>query len=455
MDLRDKEVLVIGGGLSGLAACRFLLSRGAVVTLSDRKMRQDLPVEAQALFRRGVKFLPQRYLPANLPWQLCVKSPGVPPDVPLLHLLRLASIPVWGELELAYRYAKAPFIAITGTNGKTTTTALLGHILRQAGLRVLVAGNIGDPLIAHVDEQHDYIVAETSSFQLEDTELFHAKGALLLNLSPDHLDRHGDMEHYRAAKARIFRHQQAGDFAVFNYDDAAVASLAETTMARRLFFSLGQQVAEGAFMEQGQIYIRWEGKNIHVMPAGRIYIKGRHNWQNAMAALAAAQALGVTPDCMAEALATFTGVEHRLEFVCEKDGVTYINDSKGTNPDSTEKALFAYEQPLVLIAGGYDKQADFLPLMRLIKERVRRLVVLGQTAEALLAAAQAVGYGAVSRAGSFDEAVALAREQAAPGDIVLLSPACASWDMFTSFEARGQRFKELVIGECENRGENL
>ena len=444
MNLRGKEVLVIGAGLSGLAACQFLLSRGALVTLADHKKKRDLSEEAHALFKRGVKFLPQRYLPASLPWQLCVKSPGVPPDIPLLQLLKLAGIPVWGELELAYRYANAPFIAITGTNGKTTTTALLGYILQKAGLKVLVAGNIGTPLIAHTDEQYDYIVAETSSFQLEDTDLFHAKVALILNLSPDHLDRHGDMQHYRAAKARILRNQQAEDFAVFNYDDAAVASLAEVSAARRLFFSLEQQVTAGVFMERGQIFVRSEAENKHIMPAESIYIKGRHNWQNAMAAASAAQALDVAPELIAEALATFPGVEHRLEFVCEKDDVTYINDSKGTNPDSTEKALLAYEQPLVLIAGGYDKKADFLPLMSLIKERVRHLVVLGQTAEAMLRAAQTVGYSSVSHAASMEEAVTLAQKKARPGDIVLLSPACASWDMFENFEARGRRFKELV-----------
>jgi UDP-N-acetylmuramoylalanine--D-glutamate ligase len=446
MHLRGKEVLVLGAGLSGIAACHFLLSRGALPTLADHKKRRELPEAAQTLFKRGVRFWPQRYLPARLPWQLCVKSPGVPPDIPLLQLLRLAAIPVWGELELACRYSRAPFIAVTGTNGKTTTTALLGYILRRAGAKTLVAGNIGDPLIAHTDERYDYIVAETSSFQLEDTELFHAKGALLLNLSPDHLDRHGDMERYRAAKARILRHQSAADFAVFNGDDAAVASLARATPAQKYFFSLERQVETGVFLEQGQIFIRAKGQNIQVMPAKHIYMKGRHNWQNAMAAVAAAHALGIAPALIAEALAAFPGVEHRLEFVCEKDGVTYINDSKGTNPDSTEKALLACDQPLVLIAGGYDKKADFLPLMELIKARARHMVVLGQTSEALVEAARIVSYDAVSRAGSFEEAVALARRQARPGDIVLLSPACASWDMFENFEARGRRFKELVQG---------
>ncbi|MCL1905514.1 MAG: UDP-N-acetylmuramoyl-L-alanine--D-glutamate ligase [Clostridiales bacterium] len=447
MELRGKDVLVIGGGLSGVASCRFLLSRGAYVTLADRKKRRDLPAKAQALFKQGVKFLPQRYLPVSLPWQICIKSPGVPPDIPLLQLLKLAQIPVWGELELAYRYASAPFIAVTGTNGKTTTTALLGYILKQAGINALVAGNIGDPLTAHINEEYDNIVAETSSFQLEDTELFHAKGAVFLNLSPDHLDRHGDMDRYRAAKARVLRHQQAADFAVFNLDDASVAALAEHTAARRLFFSLEKQVTEGAFIERGHIYLREDGQSIPVMPAQKIYMKGRHNWQNALAALAAARALGVEPASAAKALATFPGVEHRLEFVCEKNGVTYINDSKGTNPDSTEKALLAYEQPLVLIAGGYDKKADFSPLMDTIKKRVRHLVVLGQTAEALLNAAGEAGYASVSRAGSFEDAVALAKKQARYGDIVMLSPACASWDMFENFEIRGRRFKELIEKE--------
>ena len=436
--------MVVGAGLSGLASCHFLLERGACVTLCDSKSPQALGSEAQDLLRRGVAFLAQQEAPADLPWHLCVKSPGVPPAIPLLQRLHAAGIPVWGELELAYRYAKAPFIAITGTNGKTTTTALLGYILKEAGLKVLVGGNIGDPLISHVHGDHDYIVAETSSFQLEDTELFHAHAAVLLNLSPDHLDRHGNMEQYLAAKARVLRHQHSGDFAVLNYDDAALQPLAAQTAAQTLYFSLRPVPPQGVFLAEKQIFIRAGGENIHVTPAANIFIKGRHNWQNAMAATAAAYALGVKAPLIARALAAFPGVEHRLEFVCEKDGVTYINDSKGTNPDSTEKALLAYEQPLILIAGGYDKKADFAPLMALIKQRVRHMVVLGQTAVSLHETAQAAGYGAVSRAGSFEEAVTLARAVARGGDIVLLSPACASWDMFENFEARGRRFKELV-----------
>ena len=446
MELKGKEVIVLGAGLSGLATCQFLLSCGANVTLVDRKKRRDLPPKVQTLIKHSVKFLPQRYLPACLPWQLCIKSPGIPQDIPFLQLLRLAKIPVLGEMELAYHYINAPFIAVTGTNGKTTTTALLGYILQQAGFRVLIAGNIGEPLIAHTNEHYDYIVAETSSFQLEDTELFHAQGALLLNISPDHLDRYDGMEQYLAAKERVLRHQQAKDFAVFNYDDNAVASLAKKTLAQRLYFSIKQQVTAGAFIDQGQVFIRENNINIPVMPAKHILIKGRHNWQNALAALTAARALGVETGCLAQALSTFPGVEHRLEFVCEKHGVTYINDSKGTNPDSTEKALLAYEQPVVLIVGGYDKKADFLPLMELIKKRVRHLVVLGQTAQALLEAAQVAGFNSISRAESFEEGVALAQKRCKPGDIVLLSPACASWDMFENFEARGRRFKELVKG---------
>ncbi|MCL1975553.1 MAG: UDP-N-acetylmuramoyl-L-alanine--D-glutamate ligase [Firmicutes bacterium] len=446
MDLRDKEVIVIGAGISGLAACRFLLSRGAIVTLADNKKRQELPKEAQTLFLRGVKFIAQRYVPCTLPWHLCIKSPGVSPDIMLIQILRLAGIPIWGELELAYLYTKAPFIAITGTNGKTTTTALLGYILQHAGLKVLIAGNIGDPLIAHTEEDYDYIVAEISSFQLEDTECFHALGALFLNLSPDHLDRHGNMDNYRTVKARIFRNQQENDFAVLNYDDASVASFAKDTVAYKLYFSLEQKVAPGVYMHEGQIYICDNKQPIPVISQDHICIKGRHNWQNAMAALAAAWALGIDSTLAAQALSTFPGVEHRLEFVCEKDGVTYINDSKATNPDSTEKALLAYEQPLVLIAGGYDKKADFLSLMKLIKEHVRHLVVLGQTAPALLSAAQIVGYTCISYAESFEKAVLLANKHACCGDIILLSPACASWDMFENFEARGRRFKELVKG---------
>ncbi|MCL1816141.1 MAG: UDP-N-acetylmuramoyl-L-alanine--D-glutamate ligase [Clostridiales bacterium] len=449
MDFQGREVLVMGAGLSGVAACRFLLKRGAKVTLADCKQRQNLSLAAQALLKAGVKFWQQRYVPSRLPWSLCIKSPGVPGNILLLQVLRCAGIPIWGELELAYRFAQAPFIAITGTNGKTTTTALLGYILQRAGFKVLVAGNIGDPLIGHMEEYYDYIVAEVSSFQLEDTELFHAAGALFLNLSPDHLNRHGDMGNYLAAKARVFRRQKTADFAVVNVDDEAALSLLDSIDSRKLCFSLKQAVAQGAFLAQGYIYIGDNGRHIPVMAAKDIYIKGRHNWGNALAAIAAAHALAVDSALMADCLATFPGVEHRLEFVVEKAGVTYINDSKGTNPDSTEKALLAYEQPLVLIAGGYDKKADFLPLMGLIKERVKHLVVLGQTAGALLSAAGQLGYSAVSRAGSFEEAVLKAQALASPGDIVLLSPACASYDMFENFEARGHKFKEICLGgEC-------
>ncbi len=443
MDFTNKQILVIGAGLSGLAACRFLLAKGAKITLSDNKPLAELNQEAQELIAQGIEFLGQEQAPTAFPWQLVIKSPGIPPTNPLVSALSAKGIEIWGEVELAYRLIKAPFIAITGTNGKTTTTSLIGYILEQAGHKVLVAGNIGEPIINHVEEEYDYIVAETSSFQLDNTLSFKPKVAVMMNITPDHLNHHGNMENYVAAKQKILNNQTADDFAVLNIDDQLIKPLAKTASSKLIAFSQEAEV-DGAFCDADNLYFKENGQKVHVIAKKDIYIKGSHNHQNALAALAATKSLGLSLEHIAACLKSFLGVEHRQEFVCEIDGVAYINDSKGTNPDAVIKALEAIERPIVLIAGGYDKSADFGPLMAMLKSRARHITVMGQTADKLLAAAAKADITAITRVNDMAEAVATARKYAQKGDAILLSPACAAWGMFTNFEERGRIFKSLI-----------
>lgn len=447
MQLRGKTVLVVGAARSGLESCRFLLARGARVILSDSKSLEQLGPELKELEKRGVTLLLGNQLPRQAAWDLVVVSPGVPPMIPLLSMSRAAGVEVIGELELAYRFAQAPFLAVTGTNGKTTTTALLGYMLQHAGYSVLVGGNIGTPLVVNAADFHgDYIVAEVSSFQLESCAAFKPHVGVHLNLTPDHLDRHGSMEAYAAAKERLFARMDGDDFAILSYDDAPVRDIAARSAARPLFFSLFEPLPDGMFFDGFDINVMERGQKVHTFPASRIYIKGRHNMQNAMAAALAAHCVGMPYAQIGEALALFPGVEHRLEFVCERQGVTYVNDSKGTNPASTYQALAAYDGPIVLMLGGYNKGSDFSPLFGLIQEKVKRLVIYGASLPLIKAAADAAGYTDYEIADNFRDAVTRARLAAAPGDVVLLSPACASWDEFDDFEQRGRLFKELVRG---------
>ena len=378
MKLKDRSVLVVGAARSGIEVCHFLLASGAHVILSDCKSLDQLSEEVAALEKQGVRLMLGNQFPDAITWDLVVTSPGIPPMIPLLHMSRQAGVEVIGEVELAYRFAKRPFLGITGTNGKTTTTALLGYLLQQAGKDVLIGGNIGLPLVGHAAQfEGDYIVAELSSFQLESCDTFRPFIGIYLNLAPDHLERYGGMEAYAAAKANLFARQGDGDYAVLNYDDAEICALAGRTAAQSLWFSLKQKLQDGMYFDGNAIIVAEQGETVHSFPADRIYIKGRHNMQNAMAAALAAHAAGVRYAVMEEALATFPGVEHRLEFVGEINGVTYINDSKGTNPDSTSQALLSYEQPMILLLGGYDKGSEFLPLFDLIKKRVKKLIIYG------------------------------------------------------------------------------
>ncbi len=447
LEEKAKTILVLGGGVSGVAAAAFLRKKGASVTLADEKTKEQVSESARNLETQGVT-LHLGGMPEVVDgYDYAVISPGIPLDVPIAQRLQAAGIPIIGELELAYRFSHNPYLAITGTNGKTTTTSLVGYILELAKIPCLVGGNIGTPLVEQVEAlpEEGYIVAEVSSFQLETVRDFRPRAAAYLNLTPDHLNRHHTMENYGRIKARIFANQQPGDTAVLNADDAAVRRYAEGLQSEILWFSRRQPVAEGFFVRDGGIFLTDGKEEQKLIDIDEIFIKGGHNVENAMAAAALTYAVGVEPEVIRRALIQFRGVAHRQEYVREKDGVLYINDSKGTNPDSTLQALLAYDRPMVLILGGYDKKGDFDSLMPLIKEKVRHVVLVGETAPQIQQMLERNQYTAYTMAGrDFAKAVTLASEFAESGDVVMLSPACASWDMFRRFEDRGNLFKELV-----------
>ncbi len=445
-NISGQAVLVIGAGLSGREAAVFLAAKGARVTLADNKQAAELE-GLDAVQKAGVS-LCLGQMPADVAgFALAVISPGVPLSIPVVAALADAQVPLIGELELAYQYSQSPFLAITGTNGKTTTTTLLGYILAQAKLPCYVGGNIGAALVDGVERLSPdaAVVAELSSFQLETAVDFHAHIAAFLNLTPDHLYRHETMENYGNIKAKIFAHQGKDDFAVLNYDDEKVRAYAPKISGTVVYFSRKAEPECGMFLKGDKVIWRFGGKEQEVIAAADILIKGPHNLENAMAAAAMAALYGVDLAVIAEALKTFPGVEHRQEPVGEFHGVLYINDSKGTNPDSTLYALAACERPTVLILGGFSKGSDFHDLLPLIKEKVKHIVLLGETADVIAATLDEAGITCYEHAGrDFAKCVKLAIAAAKPGDEVLLSPACASWDMFKCFEERGEEFKRLV-----------
>ena len=443
--LAGRRVTVVGLARSGVAACRLLRTLRAEVTGTDTGHPDRRSAAASALAQEGVRL----HLGANPPEafgeaELVVVSPGVPLDHPRLVECRGRGVPVIGEVELAYRVTTADVVAITGTNGKTTTTSLVGALLGEGGRQVLVGGNIGHPLAgeALAFPEDGIIVAEVSSFQLETVDRFRPRVAMLLNLTPDHLDRHGTLEVYRAAKARIFARQTAADWAVVNADDPGAAALAGRAPGRLLWTSRQHEVREGAFVENAWVTLRlghWESP---VAPVAEIGLRGTHNLENVLAATAGAGALGVSPERLRACIRGFRAVAHRLELVRERAGVAYYNDSKGTNVDATLKALAAFPEPIVLIAGGRDKGQRFEALVEAARGHVKAAVLIGEGRATLGPPLRSVT--AVDEAGSMAEAVARAATLAGPGDVVLLSPACASFDMFRDYEHRGEVFKSEV-----------
>lgn len=447
-------ILIIGAARSGVASAEYLLSIGKQIVISDMNTKLAEDVETQ-LGHASVSYVwgKQPDVAALQP-ELIVMSPGVPLSIPPVVKARELGIPVISEPELAFRYSDVPFVAITGTNGKTTTTTLTAFLLEKEGRKVVAGGNIGLPLISQCPQMsaNDIVVAEMSSFQLESVDSFCPKVAVVMNLTPDHLDRHKTMEAYAAAKANIFKNQGPEDYLLLNKDDTIVAAMAAGAKSHVYYFSQQEILDEGIWLEDGNLVYRLDknGAPQVLIPAAEIGIVGSHNWQNAMAASLAALLMGQQPEIIAERLRAFKGVAHRMEPVATIDGVLYVNDSKGTNPDSTEKALGSYgKRPIVLIAGGRNKGSDMAVLVPLMRAHCRGVVLVGEATGDFIDAFARTGYTDYVCADSFEDAVAKAREMAQSGDVVLLSPACASWDMFDNFEQRGDLFKELVKDYAE------
>ena len=449
--MKDKLVLVLGMARSGVAVAKLLLMHGARVRINDIKTQAQLSSTLDPL--RGLE---------GIEWRLgegaadCLEgvdvlliSPGVPIDSPAVLKAQSMGIEVTGELEVALRYCKGDLIAITGTNGKTTTTTLVGEIMKRAGKRTHVVGNIGYPVsaIAADSRDGDAIVCEVSSFQFETVRDFHPKVSAILNISEDHLYRHRTMENYIAHKARVFMNQGAGDALVLNFGDPVLRTMQPPTGVDLIWFGRGEDVPHGAFVANGRLCFGVAADHREICSVDEIRIRGEHNLDNALAATAIAVAMGVAPEVIRESLREFGGVEHRLEFVRELGGVRYINDSKGTNVDSTSKAIAAMERDTVLMLGGQNKDADFAPLAQIVanSDKIKRVVILGETEDVLASALESVGISDYVRAGyDFDRAIALAGEMARDGWNVLFSPSCKSFDMFSDYEQRGCEFKRRV-----------
>jgi len=446
--LAGRRVTVVGLAKSGVAAARLLHAAGARVSASDAKSLAALGEETRGLLRLGVRVVADDATGAAVAGaELVVVSPGVPLEAPQLAPARRAGVPVIGEIELGWRALEADTIAITGTNGKTTTTALTGALLAEQHRPVLVAGNIGTPLCAHAltFPADGILVCEVSSFQLETTEAFQPRVAVVLNVTPDHLDRHRTFEAYLDAKARIFTNQTASDCAVLNRDDPPTRALASRTRADVLWFSRQRVLDHGVFVRDGWIAAKLNGHVETICPLSDIFLRGQHNVENVLAATACALWTGLAPEAIRRGIARFRGVPHRIELVRDLRGVQYFNDSKGTNVASTIKALESFAEPIVLIAGGVGKGQDFAALAAAARDRVSQAVVLGQDGPKIAAALEAAGVP-VRSAVSIEAALHAARDAASPGHVVLLSPACASFDMFDNYEHRGDVFRGLVQG---------
>jgi len=444
--LARRTVAVVGLARSGVAAARLIRRLGGRVLASDSGARESLTPEAVQLEALGCALFAGGHPDAAFAGaELVVVSPGVPLELPALEAARARGVPIIGELELGWCVMEADLIAITGTNGKTTTTALTGELAAGTMRPVLVGGNIGTPLCAQaLDFPADgLVVAEASSFQLDTTERLRPRVAVVLNLTPDHLDRHQTFERYVDAKAKIFAHQTSADCAVLNADDAMTATLASRTQAGVLWFSRVKALERGVFVRDGWVMAKLNGHVEKICPLAEITLRGQHNVENVLAATACGLWTGLSPDAIRRHIGVFRGVSHRIERVDEERGVVYYNDSKGTNVASTIKALESFTEPVVLIAGGKGKGQDFTPLATAARGRVRQAVLIGVDRPAIRAALEAAGVSC-DDATSMREAVATARSLARAGDVVLLSPACASFDMFDNFEHRGDVFMAAV-----------
>lgn len=449
MEYNGKKALVCGMARSGIAAAKLLNRLGARVTLQDMKKREEISADVLALEGEGIVL----YTGANpdeiaCAQDLIVLSPGIPCDLPFIAAAEEAGIEVISEVELAYRLTPCPITAITGTNGKTTTTTLTGEIMKTAYSGTAVVGNIGIPYSEEVERltEKDWVVAEISSFQMEKAKEFHPHISAVLNITPDHLNRHKTMDVYIAMKERVFAKQTAADFCILNHGDEICRKMADKTAAKVFFFDSSETLAEGIYLDGDAIEVHWGAINETLIHVDELQILGVHNYENVMAAAAMAICAGISLDAIRKVLKGFAGVAHRIEYVATVDGVDYYNDSKGTNVDASIRAVLAMKKPIVLIGGGYDKGSSFDEWTKLFPGRVKHLVLIGVTAPKVRASAEKFGFTAISDCETFAEAVDLCREKAEDGDCVLLSPACASWGMFDNYEQRGDMFKEQVRG---------
>ncbi|CAM2827880.1 UDP-N-acetylmuramoyl-L-alanine--D-glutamate ligase [Paenibacillus sediminis] len=465
-EYRGKEIVVLGLAKSGVQVAKVLHEAGAAVTVNDKKEREQCP-EASELEALGISVIcgghPEGLIHPGV--QLVVKNPGIPYSVPPVQKAIELGIEIVTEVEVAYHLCQAPIIGITGSNGKTTTTTWVGKMLEAAGLKPIVAGNIGTPLSEAVAaaKQDNWMVVELSSFQLKGTSEFRPKVASLLNIAETHLDYHGSMQDYIESKAKIFANQLPEDIAVLNWDDPTCRSLVPYIKAKLLPFSMTEALDEGVYVNPPYIpdvkdqvkrhivYRDAQGNEEVILATDEVGIPGRYNVENAIAACAISIAAGAAPSKLAEPLKSFRGVEHRLEYVGEKGQTVYYNNSKATNSKATAMALSAFDEPIVLIAGGLDRGLDFMDLLPLIKDKVKAVVALGQTKEKIAKVAKLAGLEHVTLVDTVEDAAETLRTAvkeaallAQPGDVVLLSPACASWDMFSSYEERGCIFKEAV-----------
>jgi UDP-N-acetylmuramoylalanine--D-glutamate ligase len=451
--LAAQRVLVIGLARSGLAAIHSLHKQGAQIMGYDQKTFDSLGTVGKELEQLGVQVVNQ-WDPDLIsdPIDLIVVSPGVPLSLPIFEWAHQQRIPIIGELELAYRLKsdQVDLLAVTGTNGKTTTTALLRYILEKDGRLAYYGGNIGialTSLIENLDE--GVVVVEVSSFQLETVENFRPPICGLLNITPDHLDRHKTMEAYIEAKSNIFKQQLPHDYAVFNYDDHCLREIAEKCPATVVFFSAQQQLPEGFFINNDVIVYQHHQGTTQICPVGDIRLRGQHNLENVLCAVAMSYLYGAKPAMISDALKTFTGVRHRMEEVIYNQGVLYVNDSKATNPESVMKALESFQQPIILIAGGRNKGSDFAELAQVLANRVRDLILLGEARQEIKDAVMKTSFRNIHEVSDLTEAVELAARLATVEDVVLLSPACASWDQFPSYEHRGDLFCKLARSLAE------
>lgn len=452
MDVKGKYVLVFGAGKSGIGAAGLLLHEQAKVILYDGNAKQD-PEEIRRKLNAGadVEIILGELSDEVLDrLELVVLSPGVPADLPVVLKMKEKEIPVWGEVELAYRVGKGEVLAITGTNGKTTTTSLLGEIMKAYREDVQVVGNIGTAYTSvALDTTEDTVtVAEISSFQLETIEKFHPKASAITNITEDHLNRHHTMEEYIRVKERITENQTMEDVCVLNYEDEVLRAFGEKLIGEQkvqvLFFSSLRALQDGIYCQDGTIWLAENGEREPVVHTDELKILGQHNYENVMTAVGMAYYAGVPMDVIRKAVCAFQGVEHRIEYVCEKNGVVYYNDSKGTNPDAAIKGIQAMNRPTLLIGGGFDKQSTYESWIRAFDGKVKYLVLIGETREKIAETARREGFHEILMAENLEEAVKICADKAEPGDAILLSPACASWDQFDSYEQRGDLFKKYV-----------